>query len=126
MRWALRIFGFIIFMIGLLLTVTIIGAPLGFPMMIVGSVMAFASLFVGSSKTTITNVIHVGNAPNPGTQAPSPAPTRPVIDAEAQHRIVEQAAQEPRQLPTASFCTGCGAAVVGSGSAFCAQCGNRL
>jgi hypothetical protein len=34
--------------------------------------------------------------------------------------------QVPQQVPTGKFCSGCGAAAVDAGSAFCGQCGAKL
>jgi len=56
----MRIAGLIIGMIGFLLCLTIIGAVIGIPLMIIGAGMM---LFGGRKKTIINNVITVQNAP---------------------------------------------------------------
>lgn len=106
---ALRIFGSIICFIGLLFCLTIIGAVLGIPMMIVGSIMVVISFF-GRQKTTITNVVQVASGPYPETPTPS----------------IQPAVHVPQQISTAKFCAECGAAVGEVGSSFCAQCGTKL
>jgi hypothetical protein len=116
MRIAMRIMGLIIFLLGLVFTLTIIGAPLGIPMMIVGPILVGISFF-GGSKTTVTNVVHVHSAPSETPQAPSRA--QPV-------NFNEPATQVPQLVSTAKFCSGCGAAVADVGSAFCAECGVKL
>jgi len=70
----IRIFGVIFMFVGLLLCLTIFGAVIGVPMMIVGFGMIVASL-VGRRKTVITNVVHVSNsAPLSGQAAAQPFP----------------------------------------------------
>lgn len=128
--WVTRIFGFIITMLGLLFTLTIIGAVLGIPMMIVGSIMVAVSFF-GSRKTTITNVIHVASGPYPGTPTPPsplahPVPEQRAIATKPARPSLEPATRVPQQVATGEFCSECGAAVVDVGSAFCANCGNKL
>jgi len=63
----IRIFGVILMFVGLLLCLTIFGAVIGVPMMIVGFGMIVVSL-VGRRKTVITNVVHVSNGAQPSGQ----------------------------------------------------------
>jgi hypothetical protein len=107
----IRVFGFIILIIGLLFCLTIIGAVLGIPMMIVGSIMVAISFF-GRQKTTITNVVQVAGGSY--QEAPTP-PTHPV----------QSATRASQQVSTGKFCSECGAAVKEE-SAFCEQCGVKL
>jgi len=126
MRLGLQIFGLILFMIGLLFTFTIIGAFIGIPMMIAGSIMAGVSLFVGGSKTQITNVIHVTGGQSPGTPNPASMPPQSVLVGEPVRPSMELPRQSAQQLSLARFCSNCGTAVADAGSAFCAHCGSKL
>ena len=56
----MRVAGLIIGMIGFLLCLTIIGAVIGIPLMIIGAGMM---LFGGRRKTVINNVVTVQNTP---------------------------------------------------------------
>ena|SRR5665213_2305444 len=122
---AIRILALILTLLGFLFTLTVIGAVIGVPMMVVGSIMMMTTFF-RRQKTTITNVVNVGGMPYPGVTAPPAPATQPAIATNEDRRLLEQPSQGLPELSTASFCPGCGAAVVERGSAFCAHCGNRL
>ena len=50
MRLSLLVGGAIILGIGTLLTITLIGAIIGFPLIIIGAIMAFASIFIPTTR----------------------------------------------------------------------------
>ncbi len=55
--------GVILIIVGLLLCLTIVGALIGIPMMMVGGSLVFWGLLFGRRKTVITNVVQVSNSP---------------------------------------------------------------
>jgi hypothetical protein len=68
----MRVIGAIFLMIGFLLSLTILGAFIGVPMMLVGALLV---AFGGRRKTVITNVVTVQGVPGPLPKAPSTGPT---------------------------------------------------
>jgi len=56
----MRIAGIVVFVFGFLICLSIVGIPFGIFLMIVGVLMM---IFGGRSKTIITNVVQVSNAP---------------------------------------------------------------
>lgn len=67
------IFGFILQFIGFLLCLTVIGAVIGVPLLVLGGIVVIAG-FVGRRKTVIQNVVTVQNAAPVPQQSPRPAP----------------------------------------------------
>ena len=58
------IFGGILSMLGFLLCLTIIGAVIGIPLIVIGSIFMMMGLF-GRRKTIITNIVTVQHGPAP-------------------------------------------------------------
>lgn len=63
----MRVLGFFLFFIGFICSLTIIGAIIGIPLMLMGAAM----FFMGGRKTVITNTITV--------HSPEPSPMKPVV-----------------------------------------------
>lgn len=63
--------GLLTWLFGLLLCFTIILAPVGWILMLIGAVMVIGG-FIGRRKTVITNVVQVSNTPGVGMQANIP------------------------------------------------------
>lgn len=123
---AVRILGFIIATLGFLFTITILGAVIGIPMMIVGTIMVLGTFLFGSRKTTITNVINVAGAPYQGAAPQPPYPAQAVGAMDTARPPIEHQRQVAQPLLAAKFCGNCGAAITDAESAFCGQCGNKL
>lgn len=101
--------------IGFLLSLTIIGAVIGIPIMIFGSFFIIAGVF-RRRKTVITNVIQVTNAPQ--MPAPAPEPQR----APQPVRYVETPATPKAIEASQKACASCNTDNVAD-SRFCINCG---
>lgn len=73
----MRLLGFLLFFIGFIFSLTIVGAIIGIPLMFMGA----AVFFMGGRKTVITNTITV-HSPEPAAMrhAAVPAPQRDVLE----------------------------------------------
>ena len=111
----LAIAGAVLMFMGLLFSLTIIGAIIGVPMMIGGAIMMGVGVF-GRRKTMITNVVqvsnvpgaHPGNAVSLGTIATG---TVPVSTPTPSPALTNCAACTTANESTGKFCKNCGAAL---------------
>ena len=123
------ILGFIFMFIGWLLSLTIIGALLGIPLMILGSLFAFIGfiMLLTRRRTVITNVVQVTNAPQApmldATSRPRPPADyveRRPVPSNAMPRVIDAVAGDEKTCVSCNtnnttdsrFCTNCGAALV--------------
>jgi len=88
----MRVAGAILIVFGFLLSLTIIGAFIGIPFMLIGAVL----LVFGGRKTVITNVVTVQNAP--ASYAPE-RPTKPIDESNSPRLAASNVAGE---LPRAA------------------------
>jgi hypothetical protein len=119
------IFGVLLILFGFLCCLTIVGAILGIPLMLVGVVCVAVG---GRRRTVIQNVVHVTNAPDYRPAQPSMAPPSPAVMpqtlapqvlAEASRRPMLQNAANTEQCPSCN-------APNDPGGRFCNNCGIRL
>lgn len=117
------IFGAILFILGLLFCLTIIGAVVGFPLMFFGGIFMSIGMFT-RRRTVITNVVQVAT-PQPAPilhqpilqYAPVPVPQAPVPAAPAPAPLTHDAETKS--------CTSC-AAQNSADNRFCTECGAAL
>jgi hypothetical protein len=102
----LAIAGAVLVFLGLLFSLTVIGAIIGIPMMIAGAIMMAVGVF-GRRKTIITNVVQVSNAP--GAQpAPANAVSLGVSAGPTAMSAVNCGACTTVNETTSKFCRNCG------------------
>jgi hypothetical protein len=128
------IFGAILMFVGFVLCLTIIGAFLGVPIMILGMIF-FVAGFLGRRKTIITNVVQVTNAPSPPAPlSPARAPefAQPSLGLSSAPQFAPSNSQAPllersglRVPSAAQICSSCNSQN-DSGSRFCNNCGTPL
>ena len=73
----MRIAGVLLIILGLLMSLSIVGAIVGVPLMLIGFVM----VIVGRRKTIITNVVNVSNTTERAGAIPLANETSPGIEA---------------------------------------------
>jgi hypothetical protein len=98
----MRILGVILIFVGLLACLTIVGAFVGIPLMIVGAILLVVG---GRRKTIITNVINVANTPTGGVPVEQLTASVNMLPREARAELGAPAYNESRPptlvVPTA-------------------------
>ena len=121
------IFGAILFVLGVLFCITIIGAVVGFPLMFIGGIFMSIGMFT-RRRTVITNVVQVASAPQPVPYTPAPpapAQLRPDVIRQPEPAPALKEAQ-PSVLPgSGKACPKC-ASNNALESRFCTECGTQF
>lgn len=112
--------GVILLIIGFLFSVTIIGAFIGVPMMMIGGILLIVGAF-GRRRTIITNVVQVST---PAPVQPQSAPYSPNYNVSAVSPAIANA-PPPALAAAARHCTSCNAPNDPNGR-FCNNCGSAL
>lgn len=110
--------GFVMMMVGILISATVIGAICGVPMIIAGIPMCLYGGFKQRrhSLEKLTESIRTGIVE--GSRTPD---NRPIVVSQVSVRMAPQA---PAPSSSPAFCSSCGAEYQ-KDAAFCEQCGSR-